>query len=115
MKRNLVQSSVSVAISGSHRLCMESMVTSLDRQHHVSKKQNDNFWRVFCLYGECLSLVVGLIDLRLKQKIEPTTTWYFESLKCVIFPMPKHDSYAQNSSRVCTSITITFPTVNAPF
>ena len=47
MKRNLVQSSVSVAISGSHRLCMESMVTSPDRQHHVSKKQNDNFWRVF--------------------------------------------------------------------
>ncbi len=24
--------------------------------------------------------------------------------------MPKHESYAQNSSRVCTSITLTIPT-----
>ena len=29
--------------------------------------------------------------------------------------MSKHDSYAQNSSNVCTSITLTFPTANAPF
>ena len=47
------------------------------------------------------------------MKIKPTT-WYFESLKCVI-PMPKHDSHDQNNSRVCTSITIAFPTANAPF
>ncbi len=29
--------------------------------------------------------------------------------------MSKHYSYAQNSSNVCTSITLTFPTANAPF
>jgi hypothetical protein len=29
--------------------------------------------------------------------------------------MLTHDSYAQNSTRVCTSILPTFPTANAPF
>ena len=44
--------------------------------------------------------------------IFPLYVKVFESLKCV---MLKHDSYAQNGGRVCTSITITFPTAKAPF
>ncbi len=36
-------------------------------------------------------------------------------LVSALFPMSKHDSYGQNSSAVCTSITLTFPTANAPF
>ena len=59
-------------------------------------------------------LHISCIYVPVHVAVSNTTTRYFESLNCVI-------SYAhtqqlrQKRQLVCTSITITFPTANAPF